>query len=138
MIPVLLLQGAGDWPSLPQMVQYGPTIIILVLLLGSLIRLAPVWKEIRLKELDIRAEEATVKGQQAAALSSLAQVLKEIAVEQRRATETIEILQRVNAQTSDQLTAGLNVVERRIEQMETKIAAAPVSSSAAAETRMTS
>lgn len=111
----LILQDQIWWKDV---IQYGPTTIILFMLLVAIIRLAPVYKEIRLREIDVRAEEAQAKREQATALGQLATVLQSIAVEQRRATETIEILQRVNADSNDRLSQNVHSLTERLDRIE--------------------
>jgi len=119
-----------------QIVQFGPTAVLLAMILVFLVRLAPTWKEIKLKELEMRADENVVKGQQAGALNSLADVLKEIAVVQRQATETIQILQRANAQDADRLATNVSVVAQRLESVEQRVSTiAPHPQVATAESR---
>jgi hypothetical protein len=112
-----LQQSTGVWT---QFAPYGPTVIMLALILGFLIRIAPTWKDVKLREFDLRAEENSVKKEQAGALTLLADVLKSVAVEQRRATESVELMQRVNSDGNERLShtmqsfnARLEVIERR-------------------------
>ena len=104
---------------------YGPTTVMLALILLFLIRLAPVWKEVQLKKIEAGREETVVKHEQAAALGQLAGALKEIAVEQRRATEEVGILQRVNAETADQVSLSVKQLSRRLDDMESRITRTP-------------
>lgn len=108
----------GEAAALTQLIQFGPTVVMLALLLWCLIRLAPMWKEIRLRELDVREQESVAKGQQAGALNQLADALKDIAVEQRRATEEIGIMQRVSNDSADQLRRSVNALSERVESLE--------------------
>jgi type VI protein secretion system component VasK len=93
---------------------YGPTIIMFGMLLAFIVKVLPAWKEVRLKELDLRANEMPLREKQAEALGKLADVLEAVAIEQRRATEETKILQRVNADASDQLTAHVRLLSDRI------------------------
>lgn len=111
-----------DWG---QLVSYGPTAVLLALVLIFILRIAPTWKEVRLKEIDLRRDEndiklkqATVLGGLSESLSSLSTVLHAVTVEQRRVIESLEILQRVNADTADQLQLSVQALARRVEQIE--------------------
>ncbi|MCP9494269.1 MAG: hypothetical protein MSG64_07425 [Pyrinomonadaceae bacterium MAG19_C2-C3] len=112
---IFLLQELIPWG---QIVQFGPTVVLLTLILLFLIRVAPTYKEIKVKELEVRGLESHSKSEQAASLSQLASSLKEIAVEQRRATETVQILQRVNADSTDRLTVSVERLAERVQQQE--------------------
>ncbi len=101
-----------------QIATFGPTVVLLALILWFLIRMAPVWKEVKFKELEVRGDESKVKGEQATALNSLASVLRDVSVEQRRATENIEISQRVNAELADRLSTSLQLLARRLDGLE--------------------
>jgi hypothetical protein len=113
------------WTELGPMLQYGPTIILLILILGFLLRALPAWKEVKLKELDLKGTDIETRGQEAKALEALAIVLRDVAVEQRkateetkRATETIDILQRVNSDVNDRLAASVAFLNDRLERIE--------------------
>ncbi len=129
---ILLFQDAPSWG---QLAQYGPTVVLLGLVLFALVRVAPLWKEVKLKELEIRGDENSVRGQVAGALNHLADVIKDIAVEQRRHTEQVEILQRVNAHTADQLQASVNLVGQRLDRIEQRTSPVPLAG-ANAETHL--
>ena len=113
-----LLMLQGDAPGWAQIAQFGPTVVLLALILAFLVRIAPMWKEIRLKEIDLRADENVVKREQAGALSQLAGALKDIAVEQRRATEEVGILQRANNDTNDRLVHTVQGLTERLDKVE--------------------
>lgn len=117
-----MLQG---WTELGPFLQYGPTIILLVVILGFLLKALPVWKEVKLKEIELRGQDIETRGEEAKALSALSTVLREVAVEQRHATEetkraaeTIDILQRVNADVSDRLAGSVAALNDRLERLE--------------------
>ena len=121
---LLILTEPMDF-SWPQLALWGPTIIILVIVLGFLLKVLPTWKELKLLDFSIREAEAKAKSEQAASLGHLgegitvmSETLKEIAVEQRRATDAVKILQRVNADTSDQMTRHLAILTDRVERIE--------------------
>ena len=73
-------------PELKDLIAYGPTIVILALLLW---RGLPSWDEVKLREMEIRHEEVSALQKLGEGLNQVAAVLKSVAVEQRRATETI-------------------------------------------------
>lgn len=95
-------------------IQYGPTVVILFMLLAFLIRVLPIWKEIRLRELDMRSEENVVKREQAVALGRLGDVLQSIAIEQRKATEEAILMQRMNASSADELSHNVRQLSKRM------------------------
>lgn len=117
--------GGGETALWTQLAQFGPTVVLLFLILGFLLRAAPVYKEIKLKEIDARIEENDVKreqanalGQLAGALSGLAGVVQSVAVEQRRATDTIGILQRASTKDTDELSSAVRQLTQRIDGIE--------------------
>lgn len=115
---ILFLQTTAPEPSWVQLVQYGPTVVILALLLWFALRLAPIWKEVKVRELDLRADENVVKREQTVALASLADVIKDIALIQRKATENIEIMQRVNADSNDRVVHAVQSLTERVDKVE--------------------
>lgn len=112
-------------PEFNQLWTYGPTVVLLGMILVFLLKFAPTWKEVRLRELDLRAGESEAKVAQSAALTTLGEslkglsnVLQSVAVEQRRATEMIEILQRANADSTDHLINQVRQVGERVGKIE--------------------
>jgi hypothetical protein len=101
--------------ELKDLFAYGPTIVITALLLFKWL---PVWKEVRLREMDLRHEELGALGKLGDGLSSLATVLNSVAIEQRRATETIELMQRVNADATERLEDNIKMVGERLDELE--------------------
>jgi hypothetical protein len=103
----------------------GSALMQLALVIFFLIRISPSLKEIRIKELDVRVLEVEGTKQMAAALGQLgtglqtmSETLNNIAVEQRHATDTIKILQRVNADQSDELTRNVTIITDRVDRLE--------------------
>jgi hypothetical protein len=119
--PLGLILQASDQIGWREAIQFGPTVVILFMLLVFLIRIAPIWKEVRLREIDMRAEENVVKREQAGALGQLANVLQVIAVEQRRATEEVTISQRVNASTANELNVNVKRLMQHVEELDKKV-----------------
>lgn len=108
-----------------QIAGYGPTVILLALILFFLLKAMPTWREIRLRELDLRGDENKIKSEQATALAKLgdaltavSEVLQAVTIEQRKATENIEILQRVNADSADQLSRTVRALMGRVDNLD--------------------
>ncbi len=97
----LILQ---QWTDLGPLLQYGPTVVLLGLVLIFILKAMPTWKEVRLRELDLRSSEVHVRGEEAKALTALSETLHAVAVEQRRAADTVKIMQRINARSADDLS----------------------------------
>lgn len=107
-------------PELSQVVAYGPTVIILLLLLIFAVRMAPTYKEIKLKEFDVRDREAAARQEQAASLSNLAAVIKDVAIEQQRATENNEemkLVLRSAMRENETVSRRLTEIERTLDEM---------------------
>lgn len=117
-VPLALFLFQSDSISLKDLANWGPAVVQLGLVLIFLLRIAPTWKEVRLRELDLKERDATVSEKVAESLGRLADVLQAVAVEQRRATETIEILQRVNADASDHLISNVRLLSERVTRIE--------------------
>lgn len=117
MMLLLILQAktAFEWGDV---FVYGPTAVLLFLVLFTIIKLAPTWKEVKLKELELKKADGETREKEAAALSQLATVLQSIAVEQRRATDSMEIMQRVGADASDKLTMTVHTLNERLDRVE--------------------
>jgi len=79
-------------PDLSQVVAYGPTVIILFLLLVFAVRMAPIYKELKLREFEVRDREAMARKEQSDSLAQLAIVIKDVAIEQQKTAESNEEL----------------------------------------------
>ena len=119
-MPLALFQ---DWtPDLKQVLVYGPAFAQLVLATIVLLKALPVWKEIRLKDIEARLADANARIVQSEALRSISENLFAVAVEQRRSSDSVKILQRVNSTKTDELEAAisesLEAQEKRISRLE--------------------
>ncbi len=119
MLALLQLDGAWDRAFL-----YGPSFVIVLLMVVVVLRLAPLWAKVRTRELELRSSEVTVRGEEAKALTMLADVLRDVSVVHRQATEhiqqtseMIDLVQRVNADRSDKLNAGLAALSEKFDQV---------------------
>ena len=128
MIGALGMLQADQLPWGGQLAMFGPTIVILVLLLGFMLKAMPTWKELRMRELAVREEEAKSRAEHAMALKAVggslealggslnrsSQLLENVALEQRRATDAVRLLQRVNSQTTERLEGIVHDVITRV------------------------
>lgn len=104
---------------------YSIGVVQLFVLLYILLKVIPSWKEIRLKEIDLRSKEtetglelAKGLGQLSNALNQVSTVTHDIAIEQRKATENTKILQRVNANESNQIANTVEILVERMDSLE--------------------
>jgi Na+/phosphate symporter len=118
-------------PGLSELKNFAPTIIIVLIVAWSTMKIVPQRKEVRLRELDVQEKGIAAQVEIAVAVSKLADVSEKIAVEQRQATEIIEVAQRVNVNSNEKLThavdelgRSLEVLNSRMERVETATAAA--------------
>jgi hypothetical protein len=115
-----------------QLIVGGPVLMLCGLIFYTTIRLAPTWEKVRLKKIDsdtalscsigLLANAANDSGkvriQEIAALHKLADVVASVAVEQRKAIETVRIMQRVQADSSDKLSDALRELSERVAALE--------------------
>jgi methyl-accepting chemotaxis protein len=141
---MLLLQS--ELVPWSQIALFGPTVVILAMLLWFLLKALPTWRELKLKEFETRESEAKAKGEQATALKSLgdslgglgqalggmgqalgglgvalsknSDVLASVAIEQRRATDAVRLLLRVKTQSTEHLTASVEDLTARLADIE--------------------
>jgi hypothetical protein len=117
-VPLALFLFQADSINLKDLAAWGPAVLQLALVLIFLLKIAPVWKEVRLREIALKERDGAIREREAESLGRLADVLQSVAVEQRRATETIEILQRVNADASDHLITNVRMLSERVTRIE--------------------
>lgn len=118
----LLFQADFAWEKY---IGEGIAITLIIVILGFILKALPVWKEVKLAELKTREKEAEVQVQVAAALgtlggslSQLGTVIHDIAIEQRRATDTVQILQRVNSAEAEKISNSVDGLLMRMDNFE--------------------
>jgi len=117
-------------PGLTELKNFAPTIIIVIVVMWGTIKLAPTWKEVKMRELDIRDKEVAQREQQAVVIQSLADTTRDIAIEQKHATEALRIAERVTIREGEKLSETVHemrdtvhAVAARVEVIEAKAAA---------------
>lgn len=135
MTDLLLFQTetlTGDWG---QFGMAAGAIFLVVAFLFFLLKALPMFERIKGREFDVRTEEAKVtgqistallqsgnaQGQLAGAIESLGKTLSNIAIEQRKTTDNLIILQRSSASETDNLSETVNIVVERMDSLEEAI-----------------
>jgi signal transduction histidine kinase len=118
-------------PSWAELKNFAPTIVIAFLVLWATLKLAPVRHEEKMRELDVREKEVAQRDQSAVALQSMADTVRDIAIEQRHATEALRIAERVTiregeklSETVHEMRETVHAVVSRVEMIEAKAATA--------------
>ncbi|HKO43350.1 MAG TPA: hypothetical protein VJU84_08670 [Pyrinomonadaceae bacterium] len=119
----LVLLGFID-PGFVELKNFAPTIIMTFLILWTVLRITPTWKEVKMREMDIREKEIAQRSEQSAAVMTLAEVTREIAIEQKNTTEALRIAERVEIKRGERLAESVQDVTSRLEAIETKTAQA--------------
>jgi hypothetical protein len=110
----------------------GQTLLILIVLIYFAIKAMPTWERTRTRELDVRDTESKVMGQIAAALSQVAtsnsevasslkqssETTREIAVEQRKTTELLQLLERADSDRQEHLYETMKEINLRLKVVE--------------------
>lgn len=118
-----------DWEN---WVGQGAVVTLVIAFLGFLLRALPIWKEIKVEEMKVRTKEAEASGQvatsltqlaaaqsqQSIALHTLGETIKDIAIEQKKATENVLILQRVNSNEAQNISQTVDTLLERIDTLE--------------------
>jgi len=118
-------------PGLSELKNFAPTILMCGLIIWCVVKLAPTWKVVKMRELDIREKEVAQREHQAVSIQLLADVTRDIALEQKHATEALRIAERVNIREGEKLGESVQEIAGRLELIEGKIAIA----ASASETR---
>jgi len=108
-----------------KLLSFGPSVATIAILIWGVVKMGPLWKDVKMRELEIRNVEANVKQQEVSMLTKLADtlagfagLLEKVAVDHRRASEEMAILQRVNSDQADQLTREVRLLSSRMERLE--------------------
>lgn len=119
-------------PEWERWVGQGVAVTLVIVFLGFLLRALPTWKEVKIEEFKIRQKEAEASGQvagsltllanaqiqQSAALGQLGETIKDIAIEQKKATDNVLILQRVNANEAQNIAQAVDTLNERLDTLE--------------------
>lgn len=111
-------------PGLSELRNFAPTIIIAFLMLWTVIKLAPTWKEVKMREMDIREKEVGQREHQAVAIQTLAEVTRDIAIEQKHTAEALRIAERVTIMRSEELKNVAQELQGHLDALDAKAAAA--------------
>lgn len=121
---LLLLLTEVD-PGWGQWIGEGVAISLIALILFFILKALPIWKEVRLAEINVRDKEADALGQLSNSLNGLAtsqtqisETLQNVAIEQRRATDNVKLLQRVGADESAALSQAVETLAGRMDNLE--------------------
>lgn len=106
-----LLQIDAPWRDF---IAFGPGFVALIMILFFLIRMAPTYKEVKLRDLDLRSHEVDVRAKEAESLTALSKVLYEVAVEQRRAADAVKIMQHINSRSADNLSDNVDTLDENV------------------------
>jgi hypothetical protein len=108
-------------PGLSELKNFAPTIIIVFIAAWATLKIAPMRKEVKLRELEVQEKAIAAQVESAVATAKLSDVLEKIAVEQRQATEVIEVAQRVNVNSNERLTHVVDDLARTVEVLNSRM-----------------
>jgi len=108
-------------PGLSELKNFAPTIIIVLIAAWTTLRFTPHWKELKLRTLEVREKEVAAQVEIAVATTKLADVVEKIAVEQRQATEVIQVAQRVNVNSAEKVTHAVDDLAHMVESLTTRM-----------------
>ena len=112
---LLFLQSEINWERwIGESIVFALVVAILVFILKAL----PIWKEVKLAEINVRDKEAESLGQLGNALNQIGDTMKDVAIEQRRATDNVKILQRANADESNNIIQSVDALNERLDTLE--------------------
>lgn len=126
---ILLLQTLPGWE---QWIGDSVVVLLVCVFLAFLLKALPTWKEIKIAEFNVRTKEAEASGQLSVSLTSFAQAqnqlanalgqlgetVKDIAIEQKKATDNVLILQRVNANEAQNISQTVDTLIERLDTLE--------------------
>lgn len=142
MLLLLLQSDPGAASTYAQWGIAGAIVFLVVVFLWTGLKALPTWKgvkdgdkDVRLAEIKVRETEAEARVQQAtsftelsSALGSISDVLNNVAIKQKEATDKVLILSRVNAESNerndekfDLVIEHIDSLTRRVESIETMV-----------------
>jgi len=111
-------------PGFSEIKNMAPTIVLVFVVIWGVIKLAPTWKEVKMRELDIREKEVTQREQQSMAVQTLAECTRDIAIEMKHTAEALRIAERVTIMRGEALQHLTEDLEARVDALDGKAAAA--------------
>src|SRR5262245_29590174 len=96
----------------------GQGLAVLVIIAIVLLKWLPIHKDLKMREFDVRDRESASRVAQAESMTKIGNSLYEVAVEQRRAADSVKVLQRVNARNLGDYEQILESHEERLVQIE--------------------
>jgi hypothetical protein len=102
-------------PGLSELKNFAPTIIIVLIVAWSTLKIVPLRKEVRMRELDVQEKGIAAQVEIAVAVTKLADASERIAVDQRQATEIIEVAQRVNVNSNEKVSHAVDEVTHAVD-----------------------
>lgn len=123
---LLLFQAAEGAINWTQFGVAGGVIFVVFIFLVFVLKIVPglagIWKEVRLAEITVREKETMARSKEAesrteqangfsqlaGALGQLGGVIRDVVIDQRHSVEKVMILQRVNADSSEQVMSMMN------------------------------
>jgi hypothetical protein len=131
-LAALLLLFMFD-PGLSELKNFAPTIIMCGLVIWGVVKIAPTWKEVKMRELDIREKEIGQREQQAVATQTLAETTREIAIETKHGIEALKIAERVNLREGEKLNDAVHEIMDTVREIVVRVEA--IESTKTAEAR---
>jgi hypothetical protein len=122
MCPMFLLQ-VTDPSTYAQFGIAGALVMLIVVFLGFVLKALPTWKEVRLAEITVREKEADARAAQSTSFGKLSDVLDSIAVKQKEDINKVLLLQRVNADSSENIDEKFDIVIEHIDKLNSRMEA---------------
>jgi hypothetical protein len=111
-------------PGLSELKNFAPTIILAFVILFGVIRLAPTWKEVKMREMDIREKEIAQRSEQSMAVQTLAECTRDIAIEMKHTAEALRIAERVTIMRSEELKDVAQELQGQLDTLSARAATA--------------
>ena len=122
MILLYFQDFVGIWAKIAEQgVAIAVLALILIFVIILVAKILPTWERVKTSESASREAQGKALGELAASQIQLATVVKDVAIEQRRATDSVMILQRMNAHESQNITQSVELLGERMDTLETAI-----------------
>jgi len=120
-------------PGLTELKNFAPTIIIVLIVAWSTLKIVPQRNVVKLRELEVQEKGIAAQVELAVATAKIADVLEKVSMDQKQATEVIEVAQRVNVNSNERLTHAVDELSHSVEVLNSRMEKVEVETAAASK-----
>jgi hypothetical protein len=108
-------------PGFAELKNFAPTIVMTFLILWTVLRVTPTWKEVKMRQMDVREKEIAALAELSTAVRTQAEVTREIAIVQKDATDALRVAERVEIKRGERLAESVQEVANSVQEVTNRL-----------------